>query len=112
MVVALLAMPPLVITFFQGALSLLVTVAMLEAFIALRAGRDRAAAFWLVVARLSRRWRSRSEPPFSVDVDGGWWAGVSGWSRWRRSWPRVVMGVGIWPAYARFLGDYVGSSMC
>ena len=109
LVVAMLAMPPLVITLLQGALSLLVTVAMLEAFIALRGGRDRAAAGWLLVASL--------KPQVVVAVA----AAVLGMRRWRVvGWgigllavtvvvATLVMGVGIWPAYARFLGDYVGS---
>jgi alpha-1,2-mannosyltransferase len=109
LIVALLAMPPLVITLFQGALSLLVTVAMLEAFIALRAGRDRVAAVWLVVTSL--------KPQVAIAMG----AAVLGGRRWRVvGWglgllavtallATAVMGVGIWPAYARFLGDYVGS---
>ena len=109
LIVAMLAMPPLVITLFQGALSLVVTVAMLEAFIALRAGRDRAAAAWLVVGSL--------KPQVVVAVG----AAVVGGRRWRVvGWglgilavtvalATIVLGVGIWPAYARFLGDYVGS---
>jgi hypothetical protein len=109
MIVALLAMPPLEISFLQGALSLLITVAVLEAFIALRAGRDRAAAVWLVVVSL--------KPQVAVAIG----AAVLGGRRWRVvAWglgllavtailATVVMGVGIWPAYARFLGDYVGS---
>ena len=109
LIVAMLAMPPLVITLFQGALSLVVTVAMLEAFIALRAGRERAAAAWLVVGSL--------KPQVVVAIG----AAVLGGRRWRViGWglavlgvtvaaATVVMGVGIWPAYARFLGDYVGS---
>ena len=53
MIVALLAMPPLGShASSRERLSLLVTVAMLEAFIALRAGRERAAAVWLVVVSL------------------------------------------------------------
>ncbi len=109
LIVAMLAMPPLVVTLFQGALSLVVTVAMLEAFIALRAGRERAAAVWLVVASL--------KPQVVVAIG----AAVLGGRRWRVvGWglavlgvtvaaATLVMGVGIWPAYARFLGDYVGS---
>jgi hypothetical protein len=109
LVVAMLAMPPLVITLLQGALSLLVTVAMLEAFIALRAGRERAAAIWLVVASL--------KPQVVVAIG----AAVLGARRWRVvTWglgllaatalvATLVMGPGIWPSYARFLGDYVGS---
>lgn len=109
MIIALLAMPPLVITLFQGALSLVVAVAMLEAFIALRDGRERRAAVWLVVASL--------KPQVVVAVG----AAVLGARRWRVvGWglaflaativaATLVMGIGIWPAYARFLGDYVGS---
>ena len=109
LIVAMLAMPPLVITLFQGALSLVVTVAMLEAFIALRAGRERAAAVWLVVGSL--------KPQVVVAIG----AAVLGGRRWRVvAWglallgvtvaaATLVMGVGIWPDYARFLGDYVGS---
>ena len=109
LVVAMLATPPLVITLFQGSLSLLVSVAMLEAFIALRAGRDRTAAAWLVVASL--------KPQVVVAIA----AAVLGGRRWRViAWglgflaatvilATLVMGAGIWPAYARFLGDYVGS---
>lgn len=109
LVVAILAMPPLVITLFQGAFSLVITVAMLEAFIALRAGHDRAAAVWLVVASI--------KPQVVVALG----AAVLGARRWRVvGWglallvtaivlATVVMGVGIWPAYARFLGDFVGS---
>jgi hypothetical protein len=109
LIVAMLAMPPLVITLFQGALSLVVTVAMLEAFMALRDGRERTAAVWLVVGSL--------KPQVVVAIG----AAVIGGRRWRVvGWglavlgvtvaaATVVMGVGIWPAYARFLGDYVGS---
>lgn len=109
MIVALLAMPPLEVTFLQGALSLLITVAMLEAFIALRAGRDRAAAVWLVVVSL--------KPQVAIAIG----AAVLGGRRWRVvAWglgllagtaivATAVMGIDIWPAYVRFLGDYVGS---
>jgi hypothetical protein len=109
MVVALLAMPPLEITFLQGALSLLMTVAALEAFIALRSGRDRAAAIWLVVLSL--------KPQVAIAIG----AAVLGGRRWQIvGWglgllagtvilATIVMGAGIWLAYARFLGDYLGS---
>jgi hypothetical protein len=105
----MLAMPPLVITLLQGSLSLIVAVAMLESFIALRAGRDRAAAAWLVVASL--------KPQVVVAVG----AAVLGARRWRVvAWglgllgatvvlATLVMGVGIWRSYAGFLVDYVGS---
>jgi len=109
MIVALLAMPPLEVTFLQGALSLLITVAMLEAFVALRAGRERTAAVWLVVVSL--------KPQVAIAIG----AAVLGGRRWRVvAWglgllagtvivSTAVLGVGIWPAYVRFLGAYVGS---
>ena len=108
LVAATVAMPSLAVTLFQGALSLLITVAVLEAFLALRAGRDRAAAAWLVLASL--------KPQVVVAIG----AAVIGGRRWRVvGWglaflgftavaATVVMGVGIWPSYIRFLGDYVG----
>ena len=109
LVVAMLAMPSLVITLFQGSLSLVVTVAMLEAFLALRDGRERTAAVALVAASL--------KPQVVVAIG----AAVLGGRRWRVvAWglgllaltvvlATLLMGVGIWPAYFRFLGDYVGS---
>lgn len=109
LVAAVLAMPPLLITFLQGAMSLVVTVAMLEAFLALRSGHDRAAAAWLVVMSL--------KPQVVVAIG----AAILGERRRRLiAWAlaflgalvvlaTLVMGVGIWSAYARFLGDYVGS---
>ena len=108
LVAATVAMPSLAITLFQGALSLLITVAVLEAFLALRAGRERTAAAWLVLASL--------KPQVVVAIG----AAVVGGRRWRVvGWgflflgvtavaATVVMGVGIWQSYARFLGDYVG----
>ncbi len=109
LVVAMLAMPPLVVTLLQGSLSLVVTVAMLEAFIALRAGRDRAAAAWMVVASL----KPQAVVAVAAAVLGGrrwcvvaWGLGLLGATVLLAT---LVMGVGIWPAYARFLGDYVGS---
>jgi alpha-1,2-mannosyltransferase len=109
LIVATLAMPPLVIILFQGALSLIIAVAMLETFLALRDGRDRTAAVWLVIGSL--------KPQVVIAIG----AAVLGARRWRViGWglgllaitvlvTTLVMGVGIWPAYAGFLGDYVGS---
>ena len=50
LVAASIAAPPLALALLQGSFSLLVTVALLEVYLALRAGGDRAAAAWLVVA--------------------------------------------------------------
>jgi hypothetical protein len=109
LVVTTLAMPPLVIILFQGALSLIIAVAMLETFLALRDGRDRTAAVWLVIGSL--------KPQVVIAIA----AALLGARRWRVvSWglgllaiavlvTTLVMGVGIWPAYAAFLGDYVGT---
>ena len=84
LIVAMLAMPPLVITLFQGALSLVVTVAMLEAFIALRAGRERTAAVWLVVGSL--------KPQVVVAIG----AAVVGGRRWRVvGWGLAILAVTV-----------------
>ena len=71
LVAASIAAPPLALALLQGSFSLLVTVALLEVYLALRAGGERAAAAWLVVASVkpqavlttgvalvaARRWR-------------------------------------------------------
>ncbi len=109
LVAASLAAPPLALALLQGSFSLLVTVALLEVFLALRAGGERAAAAWLVVASVkpqavlttgvallaARRWR----------VVGLAAVGRSSWSALRdgRDGRRDLA------AYLRFLGDYVGS---
>ncbi len=109
LVAASLAAPPLALALLQGSFSVLVTVALLEVFLALRAGGERAAAAWLVVASIkpqavlttgvallaARRWR----------VIG--WAAVGALALAAAA--TAVMGIGIWAAYVRFLGDYVGS---
>ena len=109
LVAASLAAPPLALALLQGSFSLLVTVALLEVYLALRAGGDRAAAAWLVVASIkpqavlttgvallaARRWRV-----LGLALIGGLVLVAAA---------TAVMGVGIWPAYLRFLGDYVGS---
>ena len=109
LVAASLAAPPLALALLQGSFSLLVTVALLEVFLALRAGGERAAAAWLVVA---------SVKPQAVLTTG---VALLAARRWRvvglaavgavilAALATAVMGIGIWPAYLRFLGDYVGS---
>jgi hypothetical protein len=106
---ATVAAPPLALALLQGSLSLLVTVALLELYLALRAGGARAAAAWLVVASVkpqavlaagtallaARRWRI-----LGFALAGGAILAASA---------TLVLGVGIWAAYLRFLGDYVGS---
>ncbi len=106
---ASLAAPPLALALLQGSFSLLVTVALLEVFLALRAGGDRAAAAWLIVASVkpqavlttgvallaARRWRV-----LALAAAGGLILVAAA---------TAVMGIGIWASYLRFLGDYVGS---
>lgn len=109
MVAAAIAAPPLALALLQGSFSLLVAIAMLEAYLALRSGGVRAAVAGLVVASVkpqavlstgvallaARRW---TVVAWSVLV-GMLLAGTA----------TVVLGTGIWTAYFRFLGDYVGS---
>jgi len=109
LVAATLAAPPLLFTLLQGALSLVVTVATLELYLALRARRDRIAGLWLVIGSLkpqvalapavallaARRW---STLLVAALVAIALAAAAS-----------AVMGVGIWLAYLRFLSDYLGS---
>jgi len=106
---AAIAAPPLALALLQGSFSLLVTVALLEVYLALCAGGDRAAAAWLIVASVkpqavlstgvaliaARRWRV-----VGIAAAGGLLLAVAA---------TAVMGVGIWGSYLRFLGDYVGS---
>lgn len=106
---ASLAAPPLALALLQGSFSLVVTVALLEVFLALRAGRERAAAVWLLVAAVkpqavltvavalvvARRWRV-----VGVAAAGGLLLAAAA---------TVAMGVGIWASYLGFLGAYVGS---
>lgn len=109
LVAASIAAPPLALALLQGSFSLFVTVALLEAYLGLRAGGDRAAAAWLIVASIkpqavlstgvallvARRWRV-----LGFASAGGLVLGAAA---------TAVMGVGIWGAYLRFLGEYVGS---
>jgi glycosyl transferase family 87 len=109
LVAASLAAPPLLFTLLQGALSLLVTVAILELYIALRERRDGSAGVWLVVASL--------KPQVALAPGVALLAG----RRWRTLLvggsiglvlvlaATAVMGVGIWSSYLRFLADYLGS---
>ena len=106
---ATVAAPPLALTLLQGSLSLLVTVALLELYLALRAGGAKAGAAWLVAASVkpqavlatgmallaARRWRILG---FAL-AGGAILAALA----------TLVLGVGIWAAYFQFLGDYVGS---
>ena len=85
------------------------TVALLEVYLALCAGGERAAAAWLVVASVkpqavlttgvalvaARRWRV-----VGLAAVGALLLAVAA---------TAVMGTGIWMSYLRFLGDYVGS---
>lgn len=106
---AAIAAPPLALALLQGSLSLLVTVALLELYLALRAGGTRASAAWMIVASVkpqavlsigvallaARRWRI-----LAVAMAGGLILVAVA---------TVVLGAGIWAAYVRFLGEYVGS---
>ena len=108
LVAASIAAPPLALALLQGSFSLLVTVALLEVYLALRAGGDRAAAAWLVVASSSRRRCSRRASRCSRAAMAG-----RGLRRDRDgvlvAAATAVMGVGIWSSYLGFFGDYVGS---
>jgi len=109
LVAASIAAPPLALALLQGSFSLLVTVALLEVYLALCAGGERAAAAWLVVASVkpqavlttgvallaARRWRV-----LGIAATVGLVLVVAA---------TAVMGVGIWASYLRFLGEYVGS---
>lgn len=106
---ASIAAPPLALALLQGSFSLLMTVALLEVFLALRDGGLRGSVAWLVVASVkpqavlstavalvvARRWRI-----VGIAAAAGLVLAVSA---------TAVMGVGIWEAYLRFLGEYVGS---
>lgn len=106
---ASLAASPLLITFLQGAFSLLVCVAVTEAYIALRAARDGRAGAWLALASIKpqavatlgvmllvgRRWRTIAVG--AVVVLG--LAAVA----------TVVLGPRIWPDYLSFLSRYVST---
>jgi hypothetical protein len=109
LIAASIAAPPLALALLQGSFSLLVTVALLEVYLALCAGGERAAAAWLVVA---------SVKPQAVLATG---VALVAARRWvvvglaaagfmaLALVATVVMGPAIWPSYLRFLTDYVGS---
>lgn len=105
----LLAFPALAITFFQGAFSLVVAVAIVAAYRSLARGQDRAAGVWLVLASVKpqaligpfvavvvgNRWRA-----VATAIAGGLIAGAIA---------TVVLGPGIWGGYASLLADYTSS---
>jgi hypothetical protein len=104
-----LAASPLLITFFQGAFSLFACVAVLEAYLALRASRDGRAGAWLVLATIKpqavaglglmllvgRRWRA---------IAAGLAVAVA-----LAIVATVVLGPAIWGDYLRFLSRYVST---
>jgi Glycosyltransferase family 87 len=106
---ASLAASPLIITFLQGAFSLLVCVAVTEAYLALRRARDGTAGAWLALASIKpqavatlgvmllvgRRWRA-----IGVGVAIALALGVVA---------TMVLGTGIWPGYLAFLSRYVST---
>ncbi len=104
-----LAASPLLITFLQGAFSLVACVAVLEGYLALRASRDGRAGAWLVLATIKpqavaglgvmllvgRRWRAIGAGVAVAAV----LAIVA----------TVVLGPSIWADYLRFLSRYVST---
>jgi hypothetical protein len=104
-----LAASPLLITFLQGAFSLLSCVAVLEAYLALRSSRDGRAGAWLVLATIKpqavagfgvmllvgRRWRA-------IGVGLAVAAGLA-------IVATVILGPAIWGDYLRFLSRYVST---
>jgi hypothetical protein len=106
---ASLAASPLLITFLQGAFSLVVCVAVTEAYVALRASRDGRAGAWLALASIKpqavatlgvmllvgRRWRA-------IAVGAGVGLALAAIAT-------VVLGPGIWTDYLGFLSRYVST---
>ena len=104
-----LAASPLIITFLQGAFSLLACVAVVEAYLALRRSHDGRAGAWLVLATIKpqavaglgvmllvgRRWRA-------IGVGLVVAAGLG-------LLATVVLGPAIWGDYLRFLSRYVST---
>ncbi len=109
LVAASLAASPLLITFLQGAFSLLVCVAVTEAYLALRRGRDGRAGAWLALASIKpqavatlgvmllvgRRWRVIAVGAIVVVGLG--------------AIATVALGAGIWGEYLGFLSRYVST---
>ena len=104
-----LAASPLIITFLQGAFSLLACVAVVEAYLALRRSHDGRAGAWLVLATIKpqavaglgvmllvgRRWRA-----IGVGLLVAALLAVLA---------TVVLGPAIWGDYLRFLSRYVST---
>jgi hypothetical protein len=100
---ALVAAPPLLLTFELGALSLLLLIVVLKAHQALAAGRERAAGLWLALGTLKpqlvvgpvlatlagRRWRAVAALAAAMLVAVLGSAAAFGWQ--------------IWPSFARAL---------
>ena len=109
LVAASLAATPLVVTFLQGAFSLLVCVAVTEAYLALRRGRDGSAGAWLALASI----KPQAVATLGVMVLVG--------RRWRviavgaavvvalAAIATLVLGTGIWSDYLAFLSRYVST---
>ncbi len=101
LIAASLAATPLVVTFLQGAFSLLVCVAVIEAYLALRRGRDGSAGAWLALASI----KPQAVATLGVMVLVG--------RRWRviavgaavvvalAAIATLVLGTGIWSDYLR-----------
>lgn len=104
-----LAASPLFITFLQGAFSLLLCVAVTEAYVALRTGRDGSAGSWLALASIKpqavatlgvmmlvgRRWRA---------IAAGLVVAVG-----LAALATLVLGPAIWRDYLSFLSRYVST---
>ncbi len=106
---ASIAAPPLALALLQGSFSLLVTVALLEVFLALRDGRLRATVAWLVLASVKPQ--AVLSTGVALLVARRWWIvlACSAVGLLLAASATIVMGVGIWAAYLHFLGEYVGS---
>jgi hypothetical protein len=106
---AAVALPSIALTLLQGAFSLLITVAVLELYLALRQGRDARAGWWFALGTL----KPQGVAGLGVMLLAG--------ARWRTLLTAaavgtvtiivasVVLGPGIWQAYLSFLGSYVDS---
>jgi hypothetical protein len=104
-----LAASPLLITFLQGAFSLIVCVALTEAYLALRRGRDGTAGAWVALASIKpqavatmgvtllvgRRWRA-------ILVGAAVGLGLAAVAT-------LVLGLGIWADYFAFLSRYLST---
>ena len=109
LIAASLAATPLVVTFLQGAFSLLVCVAVIEAYLALRRGRDGSAGAWLALASI----KPQAVATLGIMVLVG--------RRWRviavgaavvvalAAIATLVLGTGIWSQYLAFLSRYVST---